>query len=95
MDSDIKQCSHFRERWFERLNEAPPSRQELQDILAKSVRIQRGLTIYDHAGRLVVVPSLYWCAEKRAVIKVDPRTRKAITVLTEGMQDDVDFLQKI
>jgi len=79
----IKMSCHARDAWRNRVSSPVPSEAEIEKMLAESVVIQQQRELYTTRGYPVRVLALYWHPAQGIVMKVDHRTSKVVTVLTQ------------
>ena len=72
---------HFEQRWRERVGGRPPTPQELEVLIQESIRLQRGR---DHGYFQTL--AIYWHPERGVVIKINPKVRTAVTVVSAHMR---------
>jgi hypothetical protein len=81
---------HFVARWAER-KKSLPSLEEVNGILARSLRIVKQRILWERVADGVMVrhPELshYWCHAAGVILLVDDRSGTAVTVITPDMDD--------
>lgn len=77
----MKLSRHFIEKWKDLISESV-SEEDICELKAGSICVQKGQTIYRGRGDYFVVPAIFWNFAKRLMIKVDEKNDVAITVYT-------------
>ena len=77
----ISLSQHFKERWVELVDAPLPSGADLERWINTSVRLQRHRDVRTRQGVLLYrALAMYWNPEIDVVVKIDARSRTAVTV---------------
>jgi len=88
-NSMLHLTKHFKERWEERVGGAAPEPEDVETMIADAIELQKFRNAYTPRGRRLTILALYWVPERGVVVKVNEKTRQAVTVVTEA-----DFIEK-
>lgn len=81
--SAMKISKHFEQRWTERVG-GMPSVEQIQGIIANSMRIQKGQYYHLINGKPFNTLTIYWHPELDLVISCDYRDKVLVSVLSRA-----------
>lgn len=82
-NSVLQLTEHFKQRWEERVDGPVPAAGDVEAMIAGAVELQKFRSALTPRGRSLTILALYWVPERGVVIKVNTKSRQAVTVVTE------------
>lgn len=81
----MRVTQHFAEAWGARVGGDVPTSDQIETMIRRSVRVTEQKDATDEWGGFYRVLAAYWVPAENVVLKVDEKSRKAVTVLTAGL----------
>lgn len=82
----FKKRKDFDQLWIELVGSAPPTMQDISEILEDSILIQHGSQFVDRQRHLRIIPAMYWNPKRELVFQIDQYRKKVVKIFTPKLQ---------